>query len=172
MKVLVNGRPLEDIPLRERAALARRSKARLAEMFATGKTPRVKSDATFLQGHVNGNDFEDSAPGVADYYRKVAESHGQNTTGKKYMHGLARFPGDPEAWVSGRGDVERVCRERGWGCEGAVNVPLQQPEPAKPVAVAEDIVQAEVSKRIAEDPGLKADAAREAVIAERKPTWA
>jgi hypothetical protein len=43
------------------------------------------------------------------------EAHARGLKGPgKYQPGLARFPGDPEAVVSSRGDAERVAKKRGW----------------------------------------------------------
>lgn len=43
------------------------------------------------------------------------EAHARGLKGPgKYQPGLARFPGDPQAVVSSRGDAERVCKKNGW----------------------------------------------------------
>jgi len=164
--VIVNGRKLEDLSAEERARFEARGKARLADMFAAGKPPRGRTDATFLEGHHNGNQFEGEER-VGDIYRKVAEAHGQNTTGKVYLPALAEFPGDPHAWVSGRGDVQRRCEEKGWECEGAVTVKGRQFEHKK-VPVAEDIVQREVARELAADPTQDAGEVRHTVIKKRR----
>jgi hypothetical protein len=106
----------------------------LAEMFVTGQGPALLTDAVFLEGHCNGNQFTGQER-AADKLRAVAEGHGQSVTGKVYVGGLARFPGDPEAWVSGRSDVERVLRQRGWGSEGAVNVSARGLPPKRELAL-------------------------------------
>lgn len=93
----------------------------LSDMLASAQPPSCKTDATFLKGHCNGNQFE-SQPKVGNLMRQIAEHYGQNTTGKVYLGGIAAFPGDPAAWVNGRGDVERVVRDRGWQCSGDVTV--------------------------------------------------
>lgn len=100
------------------------SSAKLAEMLALGIPPMSNSDREFLEGHANGNQFDKGplANEQGDRLRKVAEQGGQNVKGKVYIGGLARFPGDPEAWVSDRGDVKRVVEKRGWKCEGSVGV--------------------------------------------------
>lgn len=96
----------------------------LAEMFALAKPPKSQSDVEFLRGHCNGNQFEGGpiANRMGDYYRRVAESKGQTTKGKVYLSSLAAYPGDPEAFVSGKSDVRRVAESRGWKVTGAVNV--------------------------------------------------
>ena len=42
-----------------------------------------------------------------------AQARGINAVGK-YQAGLARFPGDPQAVVSSRGDARRVAEKNGW----------------------------------------------------------
>lgn len=123
----------------------------LAEMFASGVTPSCLTDSVFLEGHCNGNQFE-SQPQVGDGYAAEARAAGVDPKGKVYLSGLARFPGDPEAWVSGRGDVQRVCEQRGWGCKGAVSVARADSEPPPPVAVANDIVESQMDRVLATVP--------------------
>jgi hypothetical protein len=94
---------------------------KLAEMLALQRTPGAVTDSTFLAGHVNGNQFADD-PNAGARYKREAEAAGVSTTGKVYLSQLAKYPGDPKAWVSSRGDVARVCKERGWACSGAVKV--------------------------------------------------
>lgn len=148
----------------------------MADMLAHAKPPQSKTDREFLRGHCNGSQFEDT-PYIGDGYRQMALENGVNPKGKIYLGTLARFPGDPEAWVSGRGDVQKVCEMRGWGCEGSVNVKVrEQLNPPKAPALAPDIVQGHVENQLAMmDPG---DAARADVgemahnITEKmKPHW-
>jgi hypothetical protein len=79
-----------------------------------------------------------------DTYRYLAaQAQGVDTNGRRYISGLARFPNDPEAWVSGTSDVARLCRDRGWNCHGAVEyeAPLPTEAPAPDVKIAPEIVQ-------------------------------
>ncbi len=113
-------------------------------MLVTGVGPYLNTDSTFLEGTENGRQFQ-NRPEQGDFYAQVAKKHGQNVKGKKYLSQLARFPGDPEAFVSSRGDVQKVLEARGWGSDGAVNVKARQVDvkPAAPVEVADDIVHRE-----------------------------
>lgn len=127
---------------------------KLAEMFALGQGPSLRTDATFMRDNANGKQFADN-PQMGDHYKKIAERHGVSVTGKKYMHGLAKFQGDPMAWVDSRHDVQRVCEERGWECEGAVNVKMRQLDnPIAPKDVADDLVNEEVGMMIEDTPEL------------------
>lgn len=118
----------------------------LAEMFALGQPPMSNTDREFLEGHANGNQFE-KTPGIGDYYAGVAKQSGVDPKGKIYLSSLAAYPGDPQAWVSGRGDVQKVCEERGWACRGAVNVKMREAEPAQgKYRVADDIIRERASE--------------------------
>jgi hypothetical protein len=103
--------------------------------------PGVRTDATFNRGRCNGNQFE-THPELGDQYRRLADAAGVNTTGKHYCSGLADFPGDPTAWISDRGDVLRVAREKGYRVSGAVEYDPGEREPMPDVAIAPDIVDA------------------------------
>lgn len=110
----------------------------MAELLATRTFPGVRTDSTFLRG--SHTQFADH-PKLGRIYRKMAEDEGVNITGQKYLRSLARYPGDPEAWVSSRGEVERRCLERGWSCEGAVEVRAPRyRDPMPDTELADDLV--------------------------------
>lgn len=127
--------------------------SKLEEMLAEGRAPHGVTDASFMQGTENGRQFANN-PKMGDKLRKLAEANGGNVKGKKYVGGLARYPGDPRAWVDGRGDVQRICEQEGWGCEGSVNVKSRQPlnPPAPGPALADDIVAEEVGNLLEQMP--------------------
>lgn len=112
-----------------------------AEMCALMAPPQARTDREFLRGHCNGNQFE-KTPMVGDLYKRRAESAGVDVKGKVYLGSLARYPGDPEAWVDGAADARRICEDRGWECNGFVNVKARQPldDPVYP-SVADDIIE-------------------------------
>lgn len=146
----------------------------LAEMFALGEAPCCNTDTTFLSGHTNGSQFEHNQA-LGDQLSREAQAAGINTKGKVYLSGLAAFPGDPEAWVDGKADVERVCRKRGWSAEGDVNVPMPERTPSKEIDVADDILDREVTSITDAMPdGDRVDKLdlKEQVLAKRKPRWA
>ncbi len=113
----------------------------LTEMLAEQRAPHGISDCTFMKDTANGKQFAGQEH-IGNAYRETAESMGASVTGKKYVSGLAAFPGDPEAWVDSRGDVERVLAKRGWGSEGTINVKSRQPaNPHQPgPVIAEDLL--------------------------------
>jgi len=148
---------------------------KLAEMFALGQPPMSNTDREFLEGQggcydqFGGNEF------LGNFYAAQAKKAGVSTTGKVYLSGLARYPGDPEAWVSGRGDAQRVLEQRGWGAHGALNVKVRDCEPAGKGGLASDVVDSLVAERLAEVPaGERADreALRESVVSRHAPHWA
>lgn len=126
----------------------------LAEMLALQMPPMSNTDREFLEGRGGCYDqFGDDR--IGDYYAAKAKAAGVDITGAVYMPGLALEPGDVKAWVRGRGDVERVARERGMSVEGAVTVKAQDlgPPPAD-VTVADDLVDSRMQELIEADPGL------------------
>lgn len=116
---------------------------RAREICESRKSPGVKTDTSFL---ANRGSLVDQLGGDEPWARHVAreaKKHG-HTVGANdvYISQLAEFPGDPKAFLhagEGRGHIERVCRERGLGCHGAVNVEGQK-RPIKTVRLAEDLV--------------------------------
>ena len=124
----------------------------LAMIFVFRQAPGAMTDREFLEGHVNGSQFE-SDPDAGDFYAEEARKAGIDHKGKVYIEGLAGYPGDPRAWVSGRGDVRRICEENGWECSGCVNVKFQDVKPETPaIALAEDLLEKEVSAIVAKSP--------------------
>ena len=70
---------------------------RAAEMFAFGSGPSLQTDTRWISGQDNGRN------------------------GAVYKHQLARYPGDPKAWVRSRADCRAIAAERGMTLEGSVN---------------------------------------------------
>jgi hypothetical protein len=145
----------------------------LAEMFALARPPMSNTDREFLEGYCNGSQFE-KTPALGDLYRAEAAAAGVNTQGAVYLGGLAEYPGDPRAWVRGRGDVVKVAEERGLDVRGAVTVRAGRREP-QPVGLAEDIVQREVAEIAAASPApalVDREDLADKVRQKRKPHWA
>lgn len=147
----------------------------LAEMFAFQKPPRSNSDVEFLssRGGCYAQFSEDDIGGK--FYREEAIKAGVNPHGKVYMPSLATRPGDPEAWVSGRGDVKRVCEKRGWGVQGAgMNVPVVntvEPKDPRKYEPAADLVENRAEQLQVVNPELKGEALTEKAKESLKPCW-
>lgn len=81
-------------------------------------------------------------------------------SGKFYSSQLARYQGDPRAYVSSASDIRRIAQEDGLIVSGTVNVKQPEKAPMKSVPIADDIVDRAVKVEIAKDPG-KAKKVRE-----------
>lgn len=132
----------------------------LAEMLALRKSANFVSDATFMRGHFNGNQFE-KFNRSGEFYRKKANAAGVSTVGKRYLSGLAAYPGDPRAWVSTRDEIKKLMKERNWTCDGTVkhagNEDLLAEQIAvrkRPDGVAEDILVEKVEFECEKNPEL------------------
>lgn len=127
----------------------------LAAMTAMQSAPRCMTDREFLQGMGTLNDQFD---GDEKYLKRVvasARSQGYNPSANDvYMANLAKFPGDKDAFVKGRGDIQRVCEERGLPSDGVVKLAGREQEPKK-VKLAPDIVDRMVREKVRRDPSLK-----------------
>lgn len=137
----------------------------MSELLASRSFPGIKTDAIFNEGRFSG---EAGRIGMEQrWLQEQAEAVGVSTTGKFYCRGLADFPGDPTAWVSDRGDVLRVAREKNMTVHGYVEHEGRQVEPAADVRIADDLVEGEVNEIMAECPGADREMVREEVFAVR-----
>ena len=135
--------------------VAKGESPRLAEVLATRKCGGLVTDDTFMKGRRTGNQFADN-PAMGNWLAKKLRAAGGSPTGKVYLSALAKRPGDPEAWVSSRGDVERLVRKRGWSCEGSVNVKACRDnfDPGPGIEVANDIVEDRLKRAARIDPSI------------------
>lgn len=113
--------------------------------------PRIRTAATFIANAAHGG--AQFGAGTREHYLALAREAGVSTDGKAYDGRLARFPGDPEAWIESQDDVRRVCERRGWGCDGDVKVKAPEAPPVERPLVADDIVEDLVEQRLAEKYG-------------------
>lgn len=98
---------------------------------------------------------------IGNKFRKMAKAAGVVTRGKQYMGGLARFPGDPQAWVGDRGDIKRIAEKENYSVDGIVKRKVEAgPPPEK--GLSEKLVNRYVEQELARNPGRK----REHVVAE------
>jgi len=96
----------------------------LCEMFAVGQPPGGMTDSVFFSGmSTNGSQFGGGklAEQMGDKLAKDLIARGGSPKGKVYIGGLAQYPGDPEAWVSDRSDIRRVCEERNYDASDELN---------------------------------------------------
>lgn len=132
---------------------------KFAIMLVLRKPPRANTDREYFAGRHNlRQQFAGDRRGFNTVLRQAKKNGFTPPADAVYEPGLARFQGDPEAFVpasEGRGYIRRLMEKRGWGCEGAVNVKPggSQAKPAKPIdeRLAEQFI-AQIEKK---DPKFK-----------------
>lgn len=135
--------------------------------------PSVISDATIYNlQDTSGNQFRSEA--MRDFYMTKAQAAGINTTGKMYDAQLARFPGDPQAWVGSDGDIRQVLKKRGWGSKGRINETTVESdaERAPTGGLAAKHVKSLVADRLKREPGQKLSKVVEDVVNDHAPRGA
>ena len=132
-----------------------------AEMFATRRFPGVKTDSVFNEGKFSGTAERCDPEEV--WLRDQAESQGVSTNGKWYCRGLASFPGDPTAWIDGRGDVLRIAKEKNMAVHGYVEQGNIDMDPGNDVEIADDIIEDEVQDILDSNPGVCVEQVRDEV---------
>lgn len=145
-----------------RKLIARGESPRMAEMLALRQAPRGMTDSVFFEGtkpigKAYGN-YQQGLEQLVDRAKKNGYTPNANDV---YDSGLARFPGDPEAFIppsGGRGYVKRLLEKRGWSAEGAVSVKGRQPErdpnEGKP-KLADKVANKLVDHMVKKNPDLK-----------------
>lgn len=110
--------------------------------------PLLKTNATFLRGAKYGAEqFASDGDHSRNQYLEPAKRAGVSVNGKIYQHGLARYPGDPEAWCSDLDDVKRKIRKRGLHCP-ELGIKGRDVEPKESAAIAEDILNDKIESMI------------------------
>lgn len=69
----------------------------------------AKMNASYLDGITD--------PKIRQFYLRKARQAGVSIQGKNYNPAIARFQGDPDAWVGGIDDIQRVAKKNGWHSE-------------------------------------------------------
>lgn len=133
---------------------------RFAEMVAMQRAPRPNTDDVQMAGIPRVSQQSNDR-----YIRSIlarANRRGFTPPADAIYHaGLARFPGDHEAFVTpemGRGYIRTLCEKRGWAAEGDLEIAARQPEhdpleSAPPLA--EDLVQRATVNMVRRDPALR-----------------
>lgn len=133
---------------------------RMAEMFAFQRSPALKTATRWIGGHERT--ITDDMPEIVRHRMEAsAKAAGVTCDGAVYKSSLARFPGDPEAWVSSVEDCKRVADKRGMKLEGGIEhtPPGYNAEPISdvkaPYKVADDIVNEKFETLCEEQPDEK-----------------
>lgn len=136
---------------------------KFAEMLALQRGPVLSTDDTFFEGAKPLYEQFGSQKHL-NHYLKAAKRQGFTPpVNSVYFPGLARFPGDREAFVTramGRSYIRKLCEKRGWECDGAVNVDHRQPEEdplsqKNCVALGEDIIRDRAIAMAEKNPDIK-----------------
>jgi hypothetical protein len=133
---------------------------KLADMLAFGKAPKARTDREFFAGIGTLEKQFDHDGKMHEGVVKLAMKHGYKPNNNDvYLSSLARFVGDPEAFVSpsgGRGQIQDTCEKRGWECHGTVNTKYREPEEApKKKAMGNDILARKVMEAHKANPDTK-----------------
>jgi hypothetical protein len=141
-------------------ALSNGCTPRLAELLACRKAPGAQTDREFFRNKPKLDEQFKSAQTLNHYVAQARKKGYNPNPNDVYMSQLARFPGDPEAFVpasGGRNHVKRVLEQRGWGSEGIVNVKPAQfvPDPPPAAPLSKGILKKMVAMKLKENPDLK-----------------
>jgi len=133
---------------------------KMAEMLAYQEAPRARTDREFFEGIGTLDKQFEGDEKVRDHVIATAKHNGYKPNcNDVYLSQLARFPGDPEAFVSpsgGRGQIQDTCERRGWECHGTVNTQYREPtEAPKQKAMGKDILDRKVKEAHAANPDTK-----------------
>lgn len=129
-----------------------RKDGRETKLFRVREVHGLQTDSVFMSGsHVDDGFGTDNRS--RQYALALARKAGVSTAGRRYCPSLARYKGDPRAWVDGRGHVKDVCIAEGWGCEGDVNIPKPEDDAPDPLEgkyeVADEVVDRHLKEQLA-----------------------
>lgn len=133
---------------------------RFAEMVSMQRPPRPNTDDVQLAGIPRVRD-QYNHPYMRDILAIVKRQGFTPPADAIYHSGLARFPGDREAFVTpemGRGYIRTLCDRRGWAAEGDLEIAARQSErdPLESAPqLAEDLIQRATATVVRRDPALK-----------------
>lgn len=136
---------------------------RFAEMAAMNRPPRCNTDDVQFRGIPTIAHQQDGNPYMKNILAKAKQRGFVPPAHAIYHSGLARYPGDHEAFVTpemGRGYIRRLSEFRGSAVEGDMTIPHRPPDydplaPERCVPMAEDLIRANSQRMIAKDPALK-----------------
>lgn len=127
----------------------------LAIMYARQRACGANNtDRAFMEGRSNGAQFAHFEEGGNAYARIHKRMTGREPSkGSVYSRQLARFPGDPKAWVDSVSDIKRVARETNKTVEELGIKSIE--EPVKRKALSERGIQRHLNEYLRKDPGRK-----------------
>ena len=140
----------------------------MAVMLASQSAPKAETDRELFVGIGSLDKQFDGREVELGHVVKQAKSKGYNPQPHDmYISSLARYPGDPKAFVSpsgGRGQIKEVCENRGWQCDGSVKVKGRQAEadPLSGARLADDLADQQIASRAINDPAILRASKKEA----------
>ena len=124
-----DGTVVFDPPLPEEYVNACESK--MADVLEARSFPGLNTDTTFLANRGTlEKQFDGDHEALERVMAKSIKAGYKPNPNSVYMSSLAAFEGDPRAYLTAgdaKGQIRKICEERGVGCSGSVNIP--QPEP-------------------------------------------
>lgn len=134
--------------------------SKLQEMLETREFGGMMTDDVFLSGLPQVQHMP-SRPEFKQLLQNAMKHGYRPKPTDVYQPALARFRGDPRAFVNhgqARGHIAAICDAEGRGCEGAVNRSPREPEVdpwEKPkYKLSPKLVREMVRKKVAKDPDL------------------
>lgn len=125
----------------------------MAEMLAFQKPPgSINTDRTFMEAEMNNQQLDSMGKVRRENLLKKAKAAGVSISGKVYKTSLARYPGDPRAWVSDLSDVKRVVEERNIDCEGHVSHKAYETAPRESQGLSDSAMRRLLNDAIEADP--------------------
>lgn len=126
---MVNGRLVQvSGPPEDQAALRRK----FEDIVESKQGPGLSTDSTFFSGAGTlDRQFGKDKQALQEVVTGAKRSGFRPTGNELYQPSLARFPGDPRAFISqadGKAKVRKIVEETGTGCEGAITVKAREPE--------------------------------------------
>lgn len=153
---------------------------KFAEMVALASPPRIMTDAVYNEGRKMLGD--QMTPAMLKHYLLLSKRKGFTPNpNSQYNPTLARFPGDPEAYIPHEGArdyVKKLARKRGLplhGSGGEEIVAGREPEHepfANAPKMAPDLIRSNARRMLKENPALrkkKPQEIREMVLAKHGP---
>lgn len=143
--------------------------SRFDQMVVAGRPPGTTgTDSGLNEGYCNGNQFE-KTPDIGNFYRRnFKKAGGRSTRGKVYKSSLARFPGDPQAWVSSRNEVAKIQHQRREAAKRE-----EDKGPRVPIPIADKIVDRHLARELAGHKVTPSEKkkAREKIRERLTPSW-
>lgn len=146
-------------PPEDKAAMRRK----FEDIVESRQAPGLSTDSTFFSGTGTlDRQFGKDKRSLQEVVAGAARAGFRPTGNELYQPSLARFPGDPRAFIShagGKAQVRKIAEQDGTGCEGAVSVKAREPErePEQKHKLAPQIVRRHLREKLKNPDNAKRD---------------